>query len=393
MANRTAERVDFREESSPALLDRLFHATPGPELTIVVPTRNERDNILPLYDALSSTLKDINWEVMFVDDDSADGTPDVVRWLATYDRRVRLLHRIDRRGLSSACIEGVQASTAPYVAVIDADLQHDESLLTRMLDILKNEPADIVVGSRYVEHGGIGDWNKSRALLSDLATRLSHHILKVSLKDPMSGFFMLKREAFQSSVRDLSSLGFKILLDLLASSPEPVRVKEIPFQFRSRRFGESKLDALVGWEYLMLLADKLVGHLVPIRFLLFLFVGAIGILAHLSVLWIAWNLLQLPFIASQAVATGTAMIGNFTLNNLLTYRDRRLVGWGFVWGLLSFSAICSVGAVSNLGIAGFLFDERHSTWWVAGIAGAATSAVWNYAMSSIFTWRSSERPR
>src|SRR5207247_1338294 len=144
------------------------------------------------------------WEVIFVDDDSADGTPDAVQGIARVDRRVRLLHRIGRRGLSSACIEGIQASTSPFVAVMDADLQHDEALLPRMLEALRHEPIDIVVGSRYVEHGSIGTWSKERAQLSSVATRLGRYLLRVPLADPMSGFFMVRREAFQEAVRTLS---------------------------------------------------------------------------------------------------------------------------------------------------------------------------------------------
>jgi dolichol-phosphate mannosyltransferase len=372
---------------SPALLDRLYRAAPGPTLSVVAPTRNERDNIVPLYNALCETLADIDWEVIFVDDDSSDGTPDTVRWLARHDRRVRLVHRVGRRGLSSACVEGIQASTAPFVAVIDADLQHDETLLPRMLAMLMAEPLDLVVGSRYVAHGGIGTWSRHRARLSELATRLGRRVLRTPIADPMSGFFMLRREAFAPCVRNLSSLGFKILIDLLASSPRPLRVKELPYEFRSRHSGESKLDALVAWEYLMLLADKLFGRFVPVRFLSFSIVGGVGILAHLGVLWMSLDLLQLPFAASQAVATGAAMTGNFTLNNVLTYRDRRRKGWGFVRGLASFCLICSVGALANVGIATVLFDRERALWWVAGLAGAAMSAVWNYAVSSLVTWR------
>ncbi|HEV3396787.1 MAG TPA: glycosyltransferase family 2 protein [Xanthobacteraceae bacterium] len=372
---------------SPALLDRLYRAAPGPTLSVVAPTRNERDNVIPLYNALSAALAKIDWEVIFVDDDSDDGTPDAVQWLARHDRRVRLVRRIGRRGLSSACVEGMQASTAPFVAVIDADLQHDETLLPRMLAMLMTEPLDIVVGSRYVEHGGIGTWSSGRARLSELATRLGRRALRAPIADPMSGFFMLRREAFATSVRNLSSLGFKILIDLLASSPQPLRAKELPYEFRARHAGESKLDALVAWEYLMLLADKLFGRFVPVRFLSFSIVGGIGILAHLAALWMSLNLLQLPFSASQAIATGAAMAGNFALNNVLTYRDRRLRGWSFVRGLMSFCLVCSIGALANVSIATLLFDRERALWWVAGLAGAAMSAVWNYAVSSLVTWR------
>jgi dolichol-phosphate mannosyltransferase len=362
--------------------------TPGPELTVIVPTRNEQDNVWGVYEALDRTLEGIDWEVIFVDDDSQDGTLEAVCRLARLDRRVRCIQRIGRRGLASACVEGILASSASYVAVMDADLQHDEQLLPQMLQTLKTEPTiDAVVGSRYVEHGSIGIWNRRRAWLSGIASRIARSILQVPIADPMSGFFMVRREAFQGAVRRLSSVGFKILLDLLASSPRPLQVKEIPFHFRERHAGESKFDALIGWEYLMLLADKTIGHIIPIRFFVFALVGGIGLVVHLALLWLCLNAIGLTFELSQATATGVAIVGNFTLNNWLTYHDRRLTGWGFVRGLVSFASICSFGAVANVGIASLLFTQQHSLWWVAGIAGAAMSSVWNYAVTSTFTWR------
>lgn len=362
--------------------------TPGPELSVIVPTRNEHDNVRPVYDVLCQTLRGIDWEAIFVDDDSQDGTAEAVRRLAKYDRRVRCIQRIGRRGLASACVEGILASSAPNVAVMDADLQHDEQLIRRMFFILKSEPlVDAVVGSRYVEHGSIGIWSRHRAWLSSVATRIGRSILPIPIADPMSGFFMVRREAFQGSMRRLSNVGFKILLDILTSSPRPLQVQEIPFHFRKRHAGQSKFDALIGWEYLMLLADKIIGHIIPIRFILFALIGGLGLLVHLAVLWLCLNPMQLSFELSQAMATGVAIIGNFTFNNWLTYHDRRLAGWGFVRGLLSFALICSFGAVANVGIASLLFTQQHSTWWVAGIAGAAMSSVWNYAVTSAFTWR------
>ena len=170
---------------------------PGPELTIIVPTRNEHDNILPVYHALCRTLRGVEWEAIFVDDDSEDGTPESVRRLANDDRRVRCIQRIGRRGLASACVEGILASSARYVAVMDADLQHDERLLPRMLNVLMTEPIDVVVGSRYVEHGSIGTWDRYRAWLSNFATHLGRKLLGITIADPMSGFFIVRREAFQ----------------------------------------------------------------------------------------------------------------------------------------------------------------------------------------------------
>jgi dolichol-phosphate mannosyltransferase len=362
--------------------------TPGPELTVIVPTRNEYDNVRPVYEALCRTLEGIDWEAIFVDDDSQDGTPEAVCRLARLDRRVRCIQRIGRRGLASACVEGILASSAPYVALMDADLQHNEQLLPHMLKTLKTEPTvDAVVGSRYIEDGSIGIWSSHRAWLSSFATRIGRSILRVPIADPMSGFFMVRRETFQKSVRRLSSIGFKILLDILASSPHPLQVKEIPFHFRERQAGESKFDALIGWEYLMLLGDKIIGQIVPIRFVVFSLIGGLGLLVHLAVLWLCLIPMQLSFEVSQTMATGVAIIGNFTFNNWLTYHDLRLTGWRFVRGLFSFALICSFGAVANVGIATVLFTQQHSPWWISGIAGAAMSSVWNYAVTSALTWR------
>ena len=254
------------------------------DLTVVIPTLNERENIQPLLERLDLALAGTRWEVIFVDDDSKDGTPEAVREIGRSDPRVRCLQRIGRRGLSTACIEGILASASPFVAVMDADLQHDESLLPGMLNVLRHEPYDIVVGSRYVVGGGVGEWDKTRAGMSGLATRLSRLICKTEIADPMSGFFMLRRDVFESAVRKLSGQGFKILLDLLASAPSAPRLKELPYQFRVRRYGESKLDTMVAWEFGMLLADKLVGHIVPVRFALFAMIGALGVVVDLIVL-------------------------------------------------------------------------------------------------------------
>jgi dolichol-phosphate mannosyltransferase len=359
----------------------------GPELTLVIPTMNERGNVAELIGRLDRVLAGVAWEAIFVDDDSTDGTRDEVRRLSLADGRVRCLHRIGRRGLSSACIEGIQASQAPLVAVMDADLQHDEALLPAMLACLKHEPYDLVVGSRYIEGGGLGDWNKRRANISGLATRLGRLVLKTQIADPMSGFFMIRRDAFDRAVRSMSAVGFKILVDLLASSPKPLRLKELPYEFRLRHTGESKLDAFVAWEYLVLLADKLIGPYIPVRFVLFSIVGGVGVVAHLVILGLALNIAHLSFAVSQGLAAGLAMIGNFTLNNFLTYSDRRLKGWDFLKGLVTFALVCGVGYAGNVGVANYLFASNSSSWWLAGIAGAAIGSVWNYAVSSVVTWK------
>jgi dolichol-phosphate mannosyltransferase len=360
--------------------------TEGPELTLVIPTLNERDNIGPLIDLLDEVLDTVSWEVIFVDDDSPDGTAERIREISRRDRRVRCLQRIGRRGLTTACIEGALAASAPYIAVMDADMQHDEKLLPQMLAMLKSEPVDLVVGSRYVAGGGIGGLDAARANISAFATRLSRIICKAEIADPMSGFFMLRREVLEGALRRLSGQGFKILLDLLASSPRPLRFRELPYEFRERQRGESKLDALVSWEYMMLIADKLIGHVVPVRFALFAFVGGIGLFIHMSVLWFALTVAGAAFNLAQASAAVAAMTSNFFVNNLFTYRDRRLRGFALVRGLFTFYAICALGAIANVGIAGYVFS-RNEVWWLAGLAGIVVGSVWNYAVSSVFTWK------
>ena len=358
----------------------------GRELSIIIPTFNESANVTELVERLRTLFASCRWEVIFVDDDSPDKTAQLVREIGQGDSRVRCVHRIGRRGLSSACVEGMLASSAPYLAVMDGDLQHDETLLPRMLSLLKDDELDIVVGTRYAPGAGLGDWDKSRAALSALATRLSHVVLKVELSDPMSGFFMLRRETLELCLRHLSGIGFKILVDLFASSPGPLRFKEIPYQFRTRKAGESKLDTQAAWDYLMLLTDKLVGRFIPAQFISFSLVGGVGVIIHVAVLALLFNQFGVKFLPSQATAAIIAMTSNFALNNVLTYRDRRLRGWRWLRGLILFIATCSLGALANVGIASYLFS-MDTQWVLAGLAGIVVGTGWNYSATRAYTWK------
>ena len=358
----------------------------GAQLAIIVPTFNEAENIPVLVQRLDRCLAGIRWELLVVDDDSPDGTADLVRQLGCADARVRCIQRVGRRGLASACIEGMLATTAPCVAVMDGDLQHDETLLPQMYATLRGDGLDMVVGSRYVNGGRSDGLNGRRAGVSRLATRLSRPLIPPDLTDPMSGFFMLRREVLQRSVRRLSGIGFKILLDLFASSEQPLRFRELPYGFRSRAAGESKLDSHAIWDYGMLLLDKLSGRFVPVRFLAFMLVGGSGVFVHMAVLGLLFRGLEQSFLYSQISATLVAMTANFALNNLITYRDVRLTGWRWLRGWASFTMVCSIGAVANVGIADYLF-ERDTLWAFAGIAGILVGAVWNYVMTLAFTWR------
>lgn len=364
-----------------------------PELCIVLPTFNEAQNVAPILERLSLTLQNIDYEVIFVDDDSTDGTRTAVAREAKRHANVRLISRLSRRGLSTAVVEGALSSFAPFIAVMDADMQHDEALLPKMLETLRNDMSDLVIGTRYIEGGGVGEWGLLRQRISTFSTMLAKSVMQVNVSDPMSGFFMITRASFDESVRNLSGQGFKILLDIISSSPKPMRIVELPYVFRERLMGESKLDSAVAMDYLTLLIDKTIGRFVPTRFLMFAAVGGVGLVVHLAVLATLMSLQTEPdnaanFIRAQAIATTIAMTFNFFVNNFLTYKDRRLRGVRKIFfGLLSFYLICGLGAIANVGIAGYMFTSEYA-WWLAGIAGVLIGAVWNYAVTSVFTWNS-----
>lgn len=363
------------------------HLTEPPiELAVVIPTYNERENVTLLLVALEKVLAGITWEVIFVDDASPDGTAEYIRGLAARDRRIRILERVGRRGLSSACIEGMLGTPAPYIAVMDGDLQHDESVLPKMLIRIKSERLDVVVGSRNVAGGGMGEFSSRRVWLSNLGTRIGKLVCHCEISDAMSGFFLVDRTYFHTVVHRLTGTGFKILVDLLASSSGPVRIAEVPYNFRNRMRGESKLDVNVELEYLYLVLDKIIGGFVPTRFALFVLVGSLGLLVHLAGLAMFYYALHMDFLISQSVATIAAMTCNFLVNNVVTFRDRRLRGGRLITGLLTFYLACSLGALINISFAEFLFRSRVS-WYIAGLAGTAISSVWNYGVNTVLTWR------
>ena len=357
-----------------------------PVLSVVVPTFNERDNVTALYRKLDATLKGVAWEVVFVDDNSPDGTWDVVRALARRDGRVRCLRRIGRRGLSGACIEGILASSAPFAAVMDADLQHDETQLPNMLSLLQNGEAELVIGSRYVEGGSADSFNRHRAGASALATEVAKRVLGVRVADPMSGFFMVRRDRFEQLAPELSTQGFKILLDVIATAHGKLRTVEVPYAFGSRLHGESKLDSMVALDFVGLVLAKFTRDVISLRFLLFAMVGGTGLFVHLATLFVALQVLEFPFPEAQAAGAFVAMTSNFILNNFLTYRDQRLKGFAILRGLLAFYIVCSVGLFANVGVAFSVYDQE-PIWWLAGAAGALMGVVWNYAMSGLFVWR------
>jgi dolichol-phosphate mannosyltransferase len=368
--------------SSPSLLA----PSTAPELSVVIPTFNERDNVPRLINLLKVALAQIDWELIIVDDNSPDGTAGLAKRIAATDSRIRCMRRIGRRGLAGACLEGILASQAKFVAVMDGDLQHDESLLVPMLQLLRSNGPDLVVATRYGGGASAAALSSERAWGSRLATSLAHRLLRLKLSDPMSGFFMVRRELVDEIAPRLSTQGFKILLDIAVTAGERLRIAELPYTFRRRLYGESKLDAGVALDYLGLLLAKATDDFVSLRFVLFCLVGALGIGVHFAALTVAFDLIGLAFVWAQTIATVVAIGSNFVINNVLTYRDRRLSGATLLTGLVRFYLISAAGLVSNIGVSDWLFVNAQK-WWVAGLAGAVVSVVWNYVAASLFVWR------
>ena len=356
-------------------------------LAIILPTLNESGNLAPLVERIESALGAEGWEVLIVDDDSKDGTADEGRALAQIDRRVRVIQRIGRRGLASAAIEGFCATAASFVAVMDADHQHDPALLPKMLAVLEAGEADIAVASRFAEGASTQNWaNPEREKLSGFANAIARRLTGVELSDPMSGYFMLPTSTARALVPRLSGIGFKILLDLLATSNVPMRVREFPLDFAARREGTSKLDRAILFDFLAGLYDKTLGRVIPTRFALFGTVGAAGVLVHMAVLASLLFVFEEGFTLAQGIAVLSAMSFNFWLNNWLTYRDKRLVGWGeTLRGWAGFCATCAVGGFANVAVA-TLLEGRGVYWALAALCGILIGSVWNYALSSRFVW-------
>ena len=368
------------------------------QLAVILPTYNESKNIASMVERLDKALAGIAWEAIFVDDNSPDGTADVARAIGRSDPRIRVIERIGRRGLASAAIEGMCATAAPIVAVMDSDHQHDPALLPPMLAAITSGECDVAYASRFAEGASTEAWGRpDRVKASGLANAIARKVTGVQLSDPMSGFFMLPATVLRADAHRLSGVGFKILLDILATVDAPLRVKEFPLNFAARAEGESKLDRTVVFEFLIGLYDKWLGRIIPTRFALFGTVGALGALVHLAVLYVVLHLFgrelalshypkETAFIVGQTLAALTAMTFNFVLNNELTYADKRLRGFmPLARGWLKFAATCAFGMLANIGVSTALVRVGFHPI-SAALVGIVLASVWNFALSNKFVW-------
>ncbi|WP_340589306.1 glycosyltransferase family 2 protein [Erythrobacter alti] len=378
---------DFRQQVESVATLAKAQGTAPLDLAIVLPTLNERDNIAPMVERLEKALGPSGWEAVFVDDNSHDGTAEEARRIGRSDPRIRVIQRIGRRGLASAAIEGMCATAAPYVAVMDADHQHDPALLVEMLAAVKSGEADLAYASRFAVGGNAdGLSSKGREQGSRIANALARQLTGTELTDAMSGFFLLRTDQLRKQAENLSGIGFKIMLDILATAEPRLTVKEFPLKFAERLAGESKLDHGVVLDFVAGLMERYLGRYIPVRFALFGLVGGLGVFVHMAVLAAVYSPGLVAFGWGQAIATMVAMTFNFWLNNLLTYRDKKLDGPdNLFWGWLKFCGACSIGAFANVAVATVLEDQG-VIWWIAALIGVVIASVWNYALSSKFVW-------
>ncbi len=369
------------------------------KLSVISPTFNEAENIPRLVEQLGLALSHIDYEILIVDDNSPDLTWSVAERISLTNPRVRVLRRMCNPGLGSAVIDGFSAAEGEALACIDADLQHDPRILPKMLAELY-EGSDVVVGSRYVDGGGTGKWKWRRRFGSWTATKMAQILLGVKLKDPMSGYFLMWRKDFARVQAQLNGNGFKILLEVLAKL-QPSVVKEIPYTFSSRKFGESKLSGKIVVQYLrQLWRLSKASRLVSDRLLKFAAVGSIGVIVNLVAMTLLLHLTRWHDWQASATASLLANVHNYVLNNMWSFADRTHRGLRVLKGYLSYFAMSAVGlAVTTGAYAGLTWSLMQLSILQSGIGGFASlprlfcqfiavslGVYFNYELNKVITW-------
>ncbi len=361
-------------------------------LSLILPTYNESENLPELLPKLEDTLSGIPHEIIIVDDDSPDKTWRVAQEIGHDRDDIHVIRRVGRRGLSSAVIEGFLSAKGEVLVVMDADGQHDMSILPKLYKSVQGGNG-IAIGSRYIEGGSVGEWDERRHLMSRVATTLALKVCRVKVGDPMSGFFAINSTLFQKIASHLNPKGFKILLDLLVCVPKNTKVEEVPFTFSTRLHGESKLSKRVQIEFLEYLYDVTIGRYIPLTFLKYCIVGGLGVFVHLASYKAASLFLTegdeltiVGFRFAVVFAIEVAIIFNFYLNNIWTFSQARLRGKNAIVGFGKYNVACLFGAVANFAVSSYLFDLGWHDL-LAVVIGAFTGVVWNYTMSRFFAWK------
>jgi len=356
------------------------------DLSIVVATLNEEQNVKLLYNLIKASLDTkLKWEVIFVDDDSADDTVIKVNRLIEKNSNIKLIKRLNSRGLSSALIDGALSSNAKYILFMDSDLQHNPKFIFGMYERINRENLDIVSASRFSQNKKIGLVDK-RYKISILVNKIINKIFNINMLDSLTGFFIIEKKFFNKSVKNLSNKGFKLLLDIILSNKEYIKNQEITFEFNKRHSGFSKLDNKIIIDFIYLIIDKLIGWIVPARYILYSIVGSLGVIVQIVSFYLIYNQLNLFFSISNIISIFIAMNFNYNLNNIFTYSDLRLRGKKYIKGMFLFYFFCGFGALLNFFTSQIIFS-LFSLDFFSVIIGAVIGSIWNYSMNTSFNWK------
>ena len=358
-------------------------------ISVIIPTYNEYKNLPKLLDQLLNLETIFEKEIIIVDDNSSDGTQNLARSYSQNDRRIRLISRLGRSGLSSAIKEGCLCASGDLIVIMDADGQHEPNSIINGLEKFNNKNIDIIIGSRFLEESiikGLSSKRESGSSIANFLARITLHSGYKKLTDYMTGFILLKRNSCIKYIEKIDVNGFKFLYELLSLSKGKLTVIEIPLVFGFREFGQSKLDLAVIWDFLISLIHNFFGRIIPRRAFSFALVGLIGVFVQMFVIYFLLAVTDFDFEKILPVGVILAATSNYIINNILTFRSNKLSGKNFYFGLFKFLLVASLPIIANIGVANLFYNQLSSNTFFAQIAGILVVFIWNYAASSRVVW-------
>jgi len=377
----------------------------APVVSVVTPTFNEAANLPLLVEAVHEALGTLPHEIVVADDDSPDRTWEVAERLAETDSSIRVLRRFRDPGLSAAVLDGMTVARGEYLAVIDADLQHDPAILPEMVGLLASGTVDVCVGSRATEGGGYGDWSAARRLVSWVATLIAKVLLRVPVSDPMSGYFAITRAGYEQTASQINARGFKILLEFVGRN-RSLRVAEVPYEFRNRVHGETKLNRSVIRSYLLAVSELWLGRQIDPVFLLYVLVGIVGLVVNSVAFTLAeaagfplWttglNKAIDPIYTSFLFSVQLTILVLFVLNNEFTFWEDRYRGWKLFPAFLAYEVVSIIGTLIHVAVftflqnTGFLLGVLGSgpARVVHNLTGAVLALIVNWFLNTTYVWK------
>lgn len=360
-------------------------------ISLILPTLNEEENLKVLLPNLHYILKDYSYEIIVVDDNSTDQSRKVAENLFSDEINGFIHHRIKLLGLSSAIYDGFNLATGEVVVVMDADLQHDPKILPQMIQSIISNNSDICIASRNIENGGYGDLSRMRKFLSKSGIWIANFFLNMNLSDPMSGYFALSRDLFDEVKGRINPRGFKILLEIIYKSSN-IRIAHVPYHFKARRHGETKLTPAIGFEYLLALIDLKVGWIISYRFLQFCFVGFLGSCFNFMIFSLCMTL-KIPLLQSVFYAASFGMVWSFLANNFITFSESRYVQKKLLIGGAIYLIFSLPGLLVQISVTVFLFNlfsavlNLNIHYYFIYIAAVIFGAILNYFIHLKITWK------